>query len=67
MSDSDKLTVRQELEIDLQLYGSCFWRIVDGEKVRVPHEHVLIEGDDRIFSIYPGEIFAQRLVIEERG
>lgn len=47
---SDEYTVDQELELDLRIFGTCFWRLVDGEKVRIPHEQVLIEGD-RMFTI----------------
>lgn len=27
--------VEAELAMDLRVYGSCYWRVVDGEKVRV--------------------------------
>jgi hypothetical protein len=29
-----------ELADDLRIYGSCFWKIVDGKRVRVPMEKV---------------------------
>lgn len=29
-----------ELAQDLRLYGSCYWKYVDGKKVRVPIENV---------------------------
>jgi hypothetical protein len=33
-----------ELRLDLMLLGSCFWRVVDGVKVRIPPDEVMIEG-----------------------
>jgi hypothetical protein len=29
-----------ELADDLRIYGSCYWKMVDGERVRVPIEKV---------------------------
>lgn len=34
MSDDD------DLAADLRIYGSCFWKEVDGKRVRVPMEKV---------------------------
>jgi hypothetical protein len=34
MSDDD------DLADDLRIYGSCYWKMVDGKRVRVPIEKV---------------------------
>ena len=30
----------EDLADDLRIYGSCFWKMVDGKRVRVPMEKV---------------------------
>ena len=39
MSDSTTDWVEEDLALDLRAYGTCYWKMVDGKKVRVhPHD-----------------------------
>jgi hypothetical protein len=42
--------VERELLLDRVFYGSCFWRVVDGKKVRVPPEEVTMDLEGRIIT-----------------
>lgn len=39
------MTVEEELWVDRVVYGACYWREVEGRKVRIPPQEILI-GDD---------------------
>lgn len=40
--------VQEELALDLHVYGCCYWKIIDGRKVRVhPHDVRYIKGEPR--------------------
>lgn len=44
MSHSDE--VEEDLALDLRAYGSCYWKIVDGRKVRIhPRDIRYIKGE----------------------
>ena len=38
------MSVEEDLEFDLITMGCCFWKIVDGEKVRIDPRDVLGRG-----------------------
>ena len=45
MSDAE---VEEDLALDLRAYGSCYWKIVDGRKVRIhPQDIRYIKGEPR--------------------
>lgn len=45
MSDEE---VNEDLALDLRAYGSCYWKYVDGKKVRVhPRDVRYIKGEPR--------------------
>jgi len=45
MSDQE---VDEDLAIDLRVYGTCYWKIVDGHKVRIhPRDIRYIKGEPR--------------------
>jgi hypothetical protein len=45
MSDEE---VQEDLALDLRVYGSCYWKIVDGRKVRIhPYDIRYIKGEPR--------------------
>lgn len=44
MNDQD---VERELMLDRRIYGSCYWKVVDGKKVRVPPEAVFWDTNGR--------------------
>ena len=46
MSLSDE--VEEDLALDLRAYGSCYWKIVDGRKIRIhPRDIRYIKGEPR--------------------
>jgi hypothetical protein len=45
MSDQE---VEEDLALDLRVYGTCYWKMVDGHKVRIhPHDIRHIKGEPR--------------------
>lgn len=40
--------VEEDLALDMRVYGCCFWKIVDGQKVRV-HPRDVRRGRDRVW------------------
>jgi hypothetical protein len=48
MSDSTTDWVAEDLALDLHVYGTCYWKYVDGKKVRVhPLDIRYIKGEPR--------------------
>lgn len=40
--------IEEDLELDMHVYGCCFYKFVDGKKVRVhPHDVRWIKGEPR--------------------
>ena len=37
--------VDKELEWDLNIYGSCYWKVIDGKKVRIAPADVRFDRD----------------------
>ncbi len=46
----EELAIEADLDLDLRLFGSCFWRVVDGKKVRVPPDGVRIRDDGSLLG-----------------
>lgn len=46
----DERGVEEHLANDLRLYGNCFWRVVDGRKVRVPPWEVYIDQAGKLIG-----------------
>jgi hypothetical protein len=46
---SDSKEVEEDLALDLRVYGVCFWKVVDGQKVRVHPRDVRRDVKDRVW------------------
>lgn len=44
------LKVEYELALDRRVYGNCFWRVVDGKKVRIHPREVVMDSKGRIIA-----------------
>lgn len=53
--------VDEELATDFHFYGACYWKIVDGQKVRVPPRDVWFDSTE-----VPLEPLGMRLYFCER-
>jgi len=46
--DESEVPVNEDLALDLLVYGSCYWKYVDGRKVRIhPQDVRIIKGEPR--------------------
>lgn len=45
-----ELDVEQDLRLDLAVYGSCYWRVVDGTKVRIHPREIVMDSKGRIIT-----------------
>jgi hypothetical protein len=44
----EETEVAEDLALDLRVYGSCYWKFVDGKKVRIhPQDIRYIKGEPR--------------------
>ena len=43
---SEQADVDEDLALDLVAYGNCFWKVVDGHKVRIPLDQIKINLSD---------------------
>ena len=42
--------VEGELLLDRILFGSCYWRVVDGKKVRIHPMEIVMDSEGRIIT-----------------
>lgn len=48
MTESTEDDIEQELRLDRRVYGSCYWKVIDGKKVRIhPRDIRYIKGVPR--------------------
>lgn len=46
--DERDIEVEEDLALDMQVYGTCYWKIVDGRKVRIhPRDIRYVKGVPR--------------------
>ena len=48
--ECDDEEVESELALDRRIYGNCFWRVVNGRKVRIHPREVVMDSKGRIIA-----------------
>lgn len=57
--DQRDIEVEEDLRLDRQVYGNCFWKVVDGHKVRIHPRNVTVMRDGSLYSIEGGTIHSE--------